>query len=286
WFARLSGRGRLRFDRVLHGALTLAPVSSPVVISNQVITCDPIQFGLYEGGGRGRLVIDLRGKEPVVDFNGLLRNVDANQLLSATSDSKDRMHGRLGGKLQVRFVGSERPQIAQSATGEGEVSLVNGRLSRFNLNQAVVAAARVAGLDFRSRETPVEDMTTQFQIADGWVRTDNLTLRTPDLTMEAVGGFSLEDELAFEAIATFTPEASRRMAGPGNVLGGLGQLLYVKDDQGRVVVPFLIRGTLDSPKILPDPGRAAQMRMGGRRRRPRSPADVLDRILRRREPPQ
>ena len=281
WFARLSGRGRLRFDRVLHGTLTLAPVSSPVVISNQVITCDPIQFGLYEGGGRGRLVIDLRGKEPVVDFNGLLRNVDANQLLSANTESKNRLHGRLGGKLQVRFVGSERPQIAQSATGEGELSLVKGRLSKVNLSQSLVTIARLTGLTFRSRDTPIEDMSTQFTIADGWVRTDNLTLRTPDLTMEAAGGFSLEDELAFDGIATFSPQASRRVASPGTALGGLGRLVYVKDEQGRVIVPFKVRGTFSDMKFSPDPARALRLRRGERG----GPGNILDRLLRR-KPPQ
>jgi hypothetical protein len=63
-------------------------------------------------------------------------------------------------------------------------------------------------------------MMTDFTIGEGWVRTDNLTLRTADLTMTAVGGFNLQDELAFEATAVLTPEASRRLASR-NPLGSL-----------------------------------------------------------------
>lgn len=277
WFARLSGRGRLAFDRVRHGTLTVAPFAAPVVVGNQVVTCDPIEFGLYEGGGRGRLVVDLRGSEPVSEFNGLLRNVDANKLLSENSESKNRLYGRLGGTVTVRFVGSERPQVTQSAKGQGQLALVNGRLAQVSLSRELAALGQLAGLSYEQRETPIEDMTSQFEIADGWVRTDNLTLRTPDLTVEAVGGFSLEDELAFEGTATFTPEASQQMASR-SPLGGLATGA-ITDDQGRVVVPFLVRGTFAAPKFIPDAKRVLEMKMGGGRRKPvDNLKDLLDRL--------
>jgi uncharacterized protein involved in outer membrane biogenesis len=218
----------------------------------------------------------------VVEFNGLLRNVDANQLLSATSESKDRLHGRMGGTVAVRFQGSERPQIVRSAKGDGQISLVNGRLAQLNLSRELSAAGKLAGLSFDRRDTPIEDMTSKFVVADGWVRTDSLTVRTPDVAIEAVGGFSLEDELAFDGIATFSPEASQRVAGGvGGALGGLTQILYVKDDQGRVLIPFQVRGTFGNMKVLPDPARALQMRRGERG----SPTNILDELLRR-KPPQ
>lgn len=286
WFSRLTGRGRLEFDRVRQGTLTLAPFAAPVAVANQVVTCEPIDFGLYEGGGRGRLVVDLRGAEPVAEFNGLLRNVDVNKLLSENSDSKNRLYGRLGGTVQVRFVGSERPRIIQSAKGQGQVTLVNGRLAQVNLSREVVAVAQLAGLSYDQRDTPIDDMATQFEIAEGWVRTQDLTLRTPDLTMTAVGGFSLEDELAFQSTATFTPEASQRMASR-LPLGGLAGNFFT-DDQGRIVVPFFVRGTFAQPKFELDFARLAEMKLrGGRSTSPGGTlGDILDRLRKRKPPPQ
>jgi len=277
WFARLSGRGQLEFDQVKHGTLTLGPVAAPVAIANQVVTCDPIQFGLYEGGGRGRLVVNLGGAEPAAEFNGLLRNVDANKLLSENSESKNRLHGRLGGTVTLRFQGSERPQIVRTAKGQGEVTLVNGRLAQLNLSKELAAAGQLAGLSLDQRDTLIEDMASQFTLADGWVRTDNLTLRSPELTMVAAGGFSLKDELNFEGTAVFSPEASQRISSR-SPLGG-----FLTDDQGRVVVPFLVRGTFAAPKILPDAKRLLQMKLGGGSGGLR---DILERIRKPKEPPK
>jgi len=252
-------------------------VAAPVAIANQVVTCDPVQFGLYEGGGRGRLVVDLTGDKPAVEFNGLLRNVDANRLLSENSESKNRLQGRLGGTVTLRFQGSERPQIVRTAKGQGEVTLVNGRLAQLNLSKELAAVGQLAGLSLDQRDTPIEDMASQFTLADGWVRTDNLTLRSPDLTMVAAGGFSLEDELNFEGTAVFSPEASQRISSR-SPLGG-----FLTDDQGRVVVPFLVRGTFAAPKIVPDAKRLLQMKVGGGSGGLR---DILERIRKPKETPK
>jgi len=289
WFARVTGRGRVEFERVRNGTLTLAPFSSTVALAHQVVTCDPIDFGLYDGGGRGRLVVDLRGAEPASDFSALLRNVDANKLLSENSKSKNTLYGRMGGTVEARFLGSAWPRVKQSARGQGQLTLVNGRLAQINLSRELLLVGQLAGFRYEGRDTPIENMTTNFEIANGWVRTNDLTMRTPDMTMAAVGGFSLDDELAFEGTAVFTEEASRRLqssaGGPlGGLLGSLGSVVgnVFVDDQGRVVVPFLLRGTFAQPKPTLDAARLAEMKL---KRGTTSPGgtlgDILDRIRKR-----
>ncbi len=289
WFSKLTARGRIEFERVRNGTFMMAPFTSSVAIADQVVTCDPIDFGLYEGGGRGRATMDLRGAQPATEFNGLLRNVDANGLLSATSDSKNMLYGRLGGTVQVRFVGDDAPQMKQSARGKGQLTLVNGRLAQINLNRELVLLGKVAGLRYEGRDTPIEDMTTNFEIAEGWVRTDDLAMRTPDMTATAAGGFSLNDELAFQGTATFTEEASQRMLSTsqnpiGGLLGSVVGNVFV-DDQGRVVVPFLMRGTFAQPRPTLDAARLAEMKLrrGGTTSPGGTLGDILDR-LRKRKP--
>ncbi len=289
WFAQLTGRGRVEFERVRNGTLTIAPFSSSVAIANQVVTCDPIDFGLYEGGGRGRLVVDLRGAEPSSDFTALLRNVDANKLLSENSKSKNMLFGRMGGTVEARFTGSDWPRVKQSARGKGQLTLVKGRLAQINLSRELVLVGQLAGFRAEGRDTPIEDMNTNFEIANGWVRTNDLTLRTPDMTATAAGGFSLDDELAFEGTAVFTEEASARLqSSGGGPLGGIGGLLgsvvgnVFVDDQGRVVVPFLLRGTFAQPKPTLDAARLADMKLKRGTTRPGgSLGDILDRLRKR-----
>jgi hypothetical protein len=297
WFGRISGRGRVEFERVRNGTFTLAPFGSNVALANQVVTCDPIDFGLYDGGGRGRLVVDLRGAEPVSDFTALLRNVDANKLLSENSRSKNTLYGRLGGTVEARFLGSEWARIKQSARGKGQLTLINGRLAHFNLGRELVLLGKLAGLRYEGRDTPIEDMTSNFEIADGWVRTNDLTMRTPDMTVTGVGGFSLDDQLAMECTAVFTEGASARLQSTaggalgeldrrlGGLLGSVGRVVggVFVDERGRVVIPFRLRGTLSDPKPEPDLGRLTEMQTKGGPTRPsESPATILDRLLKRR----
>ncbi|MGH9814239.1 MAG: AsmA-like C-terminal region-containing protein, partial [Candidatus Acidiferrales bacterium] len=230
-----------------------------------------------------------RGPEPSSDFTALLRNVDANKLLSENSKSKNMLFGRMGGTVEARFTGSDWPRVKQSARGKGQLTLVNGRLAQINLSRELVLVGQLAGVRYESRDTPIENMNTNFEIANGWVRTNDLALRTPDMTMTAVGGFSLDDELAFEGTAVFTEEASQRMlASSGGGLGGLGGLLgsvvgnVFVDDQGRAVIPFLLRGTFAQPKPTLDAARLAQMKLKGRPDRPGgSLGDILDRLRKR-----
>ncbi len=283
WFSRLNGGGRLNFEQVTHGTLTLAPFVAPVAIANQVITCDPIQFGLYGGGGRGRAVVDLRRAEPVVEFNGLLRNVDANELLSQNTDLENRLHGRLGGTLEVRFAGRERPQILRSARGQGQLSLVEGRLSEVNLSRELGTVAQLSGLRFQKGETPIEDLTANFEIADGWLRTEELTLNTPDLTLVASGGLSLDDQMDLEGTAVFSPEASQRLAGRG-VIGALAGN-FLTDEQGRVVIPFVVGGSFRELQFRPDLGRLGKMKLRKQGDQPGGPLrDLLDRVIKRKPP--
>ncbi|MFQ5694758.1 MAG: AsmA-like C-terminal region-containing protein, partial [Terriglobia bacterium] len=287
WFAKLSGRGQLAFEQVTHGTLMLAPFRAPVAIANRVLTCDPIEFGLYGGGGRGRLVVDLRCAEPLTEFEGLLRNVDADELLSANSDAKNRLQGRLGGRLKARFAGSERPRILQSARGQGQLTLSQGRMMQMNLSRELVTVSKLTGLSFDRRDTPVEDMSSEFEVADGWGRTQELAILTPELAIAAVGGFSLQDELAFEATATFTPEASQQLKGRGP-LGALAGEVFT-DEQGRVVVPFNIAGTFARPSFKLDAKRLLEMKMGRGRQREGSSGflgDIIDRLRKRKKRPQ
>ena len=95
WFTKMTGSGQLKFETVRHGTLILEPFEATARIANSQLFCEPISFGLHGGTGTGRLQIDLSQSEPSASFSGQLERVNTNQLLSANTESKDRLFGNL-----------------------------------------------------------------------------------------------------------------------------------------------------------------------------------------------
>ena len=258
WFTRMTGSGQLKFNRVQHGTLILEPFEATVRIANSQLLCEPISFGLHGGTGGGRLQIDLSHSEPSVSFSVQLEQVNANQLLSANTGSKDRLFGNLQVSLQLETTGAERNRIFETARGQGTLRLTEGLLGLLNLGREVATINSLVGLPFTEKDTTLEELSSTFQIADGWVRTKDLIIRTPELTLSAVGGISLNGELDFEATAAFTPEASQQLSGP---VAGLFSRIFT-DPYKRIVIPFDIKGSFLQPQFKLDGGRLVMMRLG------------------------
>ena len=258
WFTRMTGSGQLKFNRVQHGTLILEPFEATVRIANSQLLCEPISFGLHGGTGGGRLQIDLSHSEPSVSFSVQLEQVNANQLLSANTGSKDRLFGNLQVPLQLETTGAERNRIFETARGQGTLRLTEGLLGLLNLGREVATINSLVGLPFTEKDTILEELSSTFQIADGWVRTKDLIIRTPELTLSAVGGISLDGELDFEATAAFTPEASQQLSGPA---AGLFSRIFT-DSYKRIVIPFDIKSSFLQPQFKLDGGRLVMMRLG------------------------
>ena len=258
WFTRMTGNGQLKFNRVQHGTLILEPFEATVRIANSQLLCEPISFGLHGGTGGGRLQIDLSHSEPSVSFSVQLEQVNANQLLSANTGSKDRLFGNLQVSLQLETTGAERNRIFETARGQGTLRLTEGLLGLLNLGREVATINSLVGLPFTEKDTILEELSSTFQIADGWVRTKDLIIRTPELTLSAVGGISLDGELDFEATAAFTPEASQKLSGPA---AGLFGRIFT-DSYKRIVIPFDIKSSFLQPEFKLDGGRLLMMRLG------------------------
>jgi len=258
WFTKMTGSGQLKFKKVQHGTLILEPFEATARIANSQLLCEPLNFGLHGGTGSGRLQIDLSQSEPSASFSVQLEQVDVNQLLSANTQSKDRLFGNLQVSLQLETTGAERNRIFETARGQGTLRLTEGLLGLLNLGREVATINSLVGLPFAEKDTTLEELSTTFQIADGWVRTKDLIIRTPELTMSAVGGISLNGELDFESTAAFTPEVSQRLTGPA---AGLFGRIFT-DSYNRIVIPLDITSSFLQPRFKLDGGRLVMMRLG------------------------
>ena len=254
------GKGDLTVAHLVKGDLQLGPITSGVILDGGTLRFRPIQMNLHEGRATGTLTVKTARSPVSIDLQAELVDVDLNQLLSAHTSHSDKVFGRLSGSLRVQAEASEQGFV-RSTRGQARVEVTQGRLAGITLGRELALISEAAGLRVEREDTPIEQMSASVQISEGWLRTADLMVRTPDFRLTGTGGFSFEEELQLDAIAALMPEAVLDAPERG-VLGFLTGALPV-DEQSRVLLPFKVRGTFSDPRYQLDVARLAQLKLKG-----------------------
>ena len=256
----LQGRGDLSLARLHKGDLEMGPLTSGVVLDRGTIRLRPIQMRLHGGTATSSLTLETARSPWSIDLEAELGEVDLNQLLSAHTNHRDEIYGRLSGSLRVQTTASAEGWVRPSR-GQARVEVTEGRLAGISLGRKLALLTQAAGLRIEREDTPIEEMSASAQIAAGWVRTRDLMVRTPDFLLTGTGGFSFEEAIELDAVAALLPEAVLETPERG-VLGLLAGALPV-DAQRRVLLPFKVRGTFAEPHYQLDAARLAQLKLRG-----------------------
>jgi uncharacterized protein involved in outer membrane biogenesis len=173
---------------------------------------------------------------------------------------RDVIHGPLRATVDVRFAGEDADAVARSLDGTMSIELTDGRIANMNLRHEIGNIARViTGQAPAERTTQVARLTGTFQVTDGVARTDDLTAAIEDGTLSARGSVNLVDEsIDLRLMAVLSREATQRVG--GTQIGGL-LTTALANQQGELVVPMLVTGSLQQPRFAPDTQLVAEMRL-------------------------
>jgi uncharacterized protein involved in outer membrane biogenesis len=249
------------------------------------------------GGGRLRLV-------------GEVLQVSVAELTALRGEQPARpVAGR--GSLRFDLQGSGGASLMDSLSGTVAVEVFDGVIHDLNLVKELLD--RVSGLPgltrlvsermepkygrlFRSNDTRFEKMKGTCRLAGGRADTDDLEVEAEDFAVRGRGWFRFDRKL--DIVGTLL--MSRRFS--DDVVADVKQAKYVVDQDGRLAIPFRLRGVLGEARPKPDERQLGQMleravkrgaaselldRVFGKKARddPRSgeaegPADALERELR------
>jgi uncharacterized protein involved in outer membrane biogenesis len=189
-----------------------------------------------------------------------LDRVDANRLVSATTSVKDAIYGALASNLDMRFAGDDPTAIAKSLNGTLSLNLADGRIANMDLSSEIANVARfVTGQPKAERATSIAGLRGNFNVVNGLARTDNLTAAIEGGTLGAIGSVNLADQsLDMKVTAVLSSEYTQRVG--GSRVGGFMNTALA-NQQGELVVPLLVTGTMASPKFAPDVQRIAEMKV-------------------------
>lgn len=237
--------GRLASRRVIFDNLTASDVQSTVALRDQVLNLDPLSFNFYGGRYEGRVRIDLTGSEPNVVLGGRFAGVDVNQFLSAASSLKGVVYGRAGGTLDLRGRGRQFDSVTKSLTGQGRLSVTDGKITSFDLEQQIALIGKLTGMPAGGAGTAFRQLDTTLRFTEGKMVTEDLLLEMGQITVTGNGGLRLGDPVTtdYDLLAQLSPALTKRLLGGGNVFGNFflqGQWL---------VVPLKMSGPLTHPRF-------------------------------------
>jgi AsmA protein len=255
-----TGTGRLRVGTITNGPLVLENVQATVVLDRGVIRLDPLTAAVYGGRHSGAIVVDASRTPATFSVTCQLELVDANKLASATTSLRDVLYGALASSLRVSASTNGVEGIAKSLNGTLSLNLPNGRLAKMDLLQEMANIGRfVTGRANAERATQIAALTGTFLVTNGVARTDDLRASLDGGMLGATGTINLVDQsVNMRLAAVLSREASQRAG--GSRIGGF-MTTALANEQGELVVPMLLSGTMSQPRFAPDVQRIAEMKL-------------------------
>ncbi len=258
---KASGGGPLTIGTLSYDQLQFNNVHSTLALDHGIIRLAPVTATVAAGESNGNITVDTRGPQTQIAVNMAVQKVDANKLLSSVSNVKDTLFGLLTSNLQGQFHTVPAGQdIASTLNGKVGLNLTDGKLAHVDFLQQL---SNVAGFQSLGRAatgaTELKKVTGDFNIQNGVANTNNLRADLGVGTLAAAGLMSLVDNsVNMKVTAVLNKDYSQQVGGTN--IGGFMQAALA-NNRGELVIPVLVTGTLQSPKVAPDMATIAQMKM-------------------------
>jgi AsmA protein len=276
---KMTGGGTLTIGTIQYDDLVLNNAHSNVTLDHGLIKMNPVTADLYNGKENGSITIDMRPAQPVYTVNLKTDKVDANKLISSVSDVKQTIYGMLASNVNAAFSSSSASGIARSLNGNMAINLTNGKLMNINLLHELASVGKFLGGNFDAAQnfTNLVQLTGNFDVKNGVAQTNNLNAVIDGGTLAAAGLVNLADQTLNLRVTTVLNKALSQQVGGTQVGGYMNTALA--NNQGELVMPVIITGTFQHPRVAPDVQQIAQMKLKNMLPNTRNPAELTTGIL-------
>lgn len=276
---KMTGGGTVTIGVIQYDDLLLNNAHSNVVLDHGVIRMNPVTADVYNGKENGVITIDMRQPQPVYTVNLKTEKVDANKLISSVSDLKQTLYGMLASNVNASFSSGSSSGIARSLNGSLALNLTNGRLMNINLLHELASIGKFLGANFDAAQnfTNLAQLTGNFDVKNGVAQTNNLNAVIDGGTLAAAGLVNLADQSLNLHVTTVLKKELSQQVGGTQVGGYMSTALA--NNQGELVMPVIITGTFQHPRVAPDLQQIAQMKLKNMLPNAKNPAELTTGIL-------
>jgi uncharacterized protein involved in outer membrane biogenesis len=239
---------RLAFtaDKATMGTLTLSKMSARARVTQDGVTLNPLEFGLFGGSCKGTMA--LAAGASTFRLNAALSNIDV-AALTAYAGSPGTISGRLSGHMEMSGRSSETSGLMNAATGAARVDIRDGVVKNLGLVKTVVLATSMRA-DAQTPKTggsndePFTLLGATFNLANGTAYTTDLQFQSPDVLLRAGGSLRLDGSAINLKGDVQLSDALSQQAGR--------DLFRYTQQEGRVTLPATVTGSAQSPSVQVD----------------------------------
>lgn len=190
------------------------------------LEADLTELALYQGAGKGKVVVDGSAALPAIQADFDLTHVQMEPLLKDAMDN-DRLSGAGAFAMAVTGHGKTEREIITSLNGKGALNLANGKIKGMNLVGIInnPTAFLKGGGGSGAQETDFTTLTATYTIANGILHNSDLQMKSAELPMTGAGTSDLPHR-------TVDYKITPRIAGaavPVNIKGPWSKLSYEPD---------------------------------------------------------
>jgi hypothetical protein len=255
-----------------YAAYRFSSLAAAAEIAPGRISLSPLSVEAFGGSFSGRLDADTGKATPRLQLGGRLANVDVSELLAAAGLRGGGLTGRLAATIALGGEGAEADTLLRSSRGTISALITNGAMPGLEMVRAIVLAfGKPSGAPPGGSGSSFSRLGGTFSLADSVLTTKDLAMQGRDFDLAGSGSVSLESGgLDARADVVLSKELTSR--------AGTDLRRYAQED-GRVVVPGTIGGTLQQPTVALDVTAAARRALGNELRR--RATSLLDRLMKR-----
>ncbi len=238
-----AAEGTLDADSLSFGAYKATKVKTKVRLFPKQVYLDDLNLNLYGGHAVGNISANLAGTSPHYALNMKVNNVDMEKLLDTFPDGRGQMTGKLDGDMKLNGVVVNSPDPLAGIRGVGNVTVKNGRLPKLQISKNILMLAKLGQIG-AGDPSGFESASADLNIADGKITSQKIAVVGTGMTLDGAGvlGLAGEGSLAYDAVARVAAGKNELT----NILGGLTGATY---EDGKMVLPLAVGGTLKTPQF-------------------------------------
>ena len=247
--SRLEGRFRATGNLTFAG-FTPRNLAATIAVTPTGISMPALTFGMFDGTFDGSLGVDLRTAVPQIQLSGSVARLDVAALVKNTG-AAGGVTGRLVGAISVTGSGSDGSTLMRTAHGNIRINVVDGTLPYINIVRPVVLAfGKPSGAAPSGSGSSFSTLSGAFTLRDSILASQSLTLDARDFTAHGAGSLNIDSGAVDSRLDLVLSQELTSQAGT--------DLRRYAEQNGRVIVPATVGGTITHPTVFVDPAAAAK----------------------------
>jgi uncharacterized protein involved in outer membrane biogenesis len=241
------------------GAYAFRDFSSSIDLSPGHVSLSPVSVKTFDGKFQGRVDVDTSGAVPRMRLNGRVEGLNVADAMKV-SGSPGGITGKLAGAVNLTAVGADAASVMRSAHGTIDAAVTDGSMPHLDMVRTIVLAfGKPTGAPPQGSGSAFSRLAGTFAIANETLTSDNLSFASRDFDMQGRGTLNL-------ASSGVDARADVALSQDLTAQAGTDLRRYAQQD-GRVIVPATVGGTLSSPHVSVDVAAAMKRALGNELKR-------------------